>query len=81
MTDDLAGNMVMTFSIWHDNNLDWLQHGQCEDTCTLDAQHIVSNITIRSAEYKAQLAAEAFWNGEAQEDYVFPGDVAEIDTV
>ena len=64
MSDDLAGNMVITMSIWNAGNLDWLQHGACTGSCTTDSMHTVSNIKVTTATGKAAARAEAFWNGE-----------------
>lgn len=34
MTQDFKDGMTIAMSIWSSNDLDWLQHGVCEGTCT-----------------------------------------------
>jgi hypothetical protein len=33
MTQDIENGMTIAMSIWESENLDWLQHGECNTSC------------------------------------------------
>ena len=60
MTDDLKNGMAFALSSWGSDNIDWLEHGRCQGTCSDTTTLSFTNLKITTAAGKAATYSAAF---------------------